>query len=182
MKWLIYCFQRREGSSVSQQRMMVGDWDHGLLSCCSDPVVCESTKQYISHQTLNHISTKLFDVLAFINCMQVRGEWKVGRNSFGQNFSWATILLIFSTTRTSFLSRVQPMQSQKLASFWVRCSATSICDGIFILNFWYLDIRSTHWPSWTLIGQHVTFLWPESAIHRITRLIFLHRLASMTWS
>ena len=45
MKWLIYCFQRREGSSVSQQRMMVGDWDHGLLSCCSDPVVCESTKQ-----------------------------------------------------------------------------------------------------------------------------------------
>ena len=33
---------RRDASSVSQQRMMVGDWEHGLLSCCSDPAVCES--------------------------------------------------------------------------------------------------------------------------------------------
>ena len=34
-------FVRRDTSSVSQQRMMVGDWEHGLLSCCSDPAVCE---------------------------------------------------------------------------------------------------------------------------------------------
>ena len=43
---------RRDASSVSQQRMMVGDWEHGLLSCCSDPAVCESALRLKNLKTL----------------------------------------------------------------------------------------------------------------------------------